>query len=80
MQEHAARKIIEFGYKLILTDMDRQCLCAKYAHEFIESDTFDVSANIDAANRLKKKYQISAVVTFAGIVMKPWPWLIDIWA
>ena len=66
MQEHAAKKIIEFGYKLILTDMDRHCACAKYAHEFVECDTFDFSANIDAADKLKMKYEICAGITLAA--------------
>jgi cysteine synthase A len=66
MQEHAAKKIIEFGYKLILTDMDRNCVCAKYANDFIECDTFDFSANIDAADRLKVKYEICAGITLAA--------------
>ena len=66
MQEHAARKIIEFGYKLILTDMDSNCVCAKYADDFIECDTFDFSGNIDAADKLKLKYKICAGVTVAA--------------
>ena len=66
MQIHAAKKIIEFGYKLILTDIDVNCVCSKYADEFINLDTFDVTANIDEANRLKSKYQISAVITIAA--------------
>jgi biotin carboxylase len=66
MQEHTAKKIIEFGYKLILTDMDKNCVCAKYANDFIECDTFDFSANIGAANKLKLKYKICAGVTVAA--------------
>ena len=66
MQEHTAKKIIEFGYKLILTDMDRNCVCAKYANDFIEYDTFDFSANIDAADKLKVKYEICACITLAA--------------
>lgn len=66
MQEHCARKIIEFGYKLILTDMDKDCVCAKYADTFIECDTFDFSGNIDAADKLKLKYKICAGVTVAA--------------
>ena len=58
MQEHAAKKIIEFGYKLILTDIDMDCVCAKYSNDFVESDTFDFSSNIDAADQLKNKYEI----------------------
>jgi biotin carboxylase len=66
MQEHAAKKIIELGYQLIITDINRHCACAKYAHDFVECDTFDFSANIDAADRLKMKYEISAGITLAA--------------
>ena len=66
MQEHAAKKIIEFGYKLILTDMDSNCVCAKYADDFIECDTFDFFGNINAADKLKLKYKICAGVTVAA--------------
>lgn len=45
MQESAARKILNFGYKLILTDLNKNCVCAKYANEFIECDTFDLEGN-----------------------------------
>ena len=66
MQEHAAKKIIEFGYKLILTDIDMDCVCAKYSNDFVESDTFDFSSNIDAADQLKNKYEICACITVAA--------------
>lgn len=39
MQEHAAKKIVELGYQLILTDINSNCVCAKYADEFIECDS-----------------------------------------
>ena len=66
MQEHIAKKIIELGYKLIVTDMDSTCVCAKYADEFVECDTFDFSGNIDAADKLKLKYKICAGITVAA--------------
>ena len=66
MQEYAAKKIIEFGYKLILTDIDINCVCAQYANHFIECDTFDFSANIAAADKLKVKYEICACITIAA--------------
>ena len=66
MQEPAAKKIIDAGYQLILTDMNRACVCAKYAAEFIECDTFDVEGNRAAAERLRKKYAISAGITLAA--------------
>lgn len=66
MQESAAKKIVEYGYQLILTDINPQCLCAKYATEFVACDTFDVEANKLAAQRLSDKYQICAVLTLAA--------------
>ena len=66
MQKHAAKKIIELGYQLILTDIDSNCVCAKYADEFIVCDTFDFKANLEAADKLKDNYHISAIVTLAA--------------
>lgn len=66
MQESAAKKILNFGYKLILTDFNRDCICAKYADEFIEYDTFDIERNKAAATILQEKYAISAGITLAA--------------
>jgi len=66
MQESAAKKILDFGYKLILTDINPDCICAKYADEFIERDTFDVCGNTMEAERLRKKYDICACITIAA--------------
>jgi biotin carboxylase len=66
MQELAAKKILDLGFQLILTDMNRGCVCAKYATEFVECDTFDLEGNRAAAERLRKKYVISAGITLAA--------------
>jgi biotin carboxylase len=66
MQEAAAKKILDLGYRLILTDMNRDCVCAKYANEFVECDTFDLEGNKNAAERLGKKYVIAAGITLAA--------------
>ncbi len=66
MQEPAAKKILDFGYKLILTDLNRECISAKYADEFVECDTFDFAGNIAAAERLRNKYDICAGITLAA--------------
>lgn len=66
MQQMAARKTIDLGYQLILTDRSPACACAKYADEFVELDTFDVKGNIRAAKQLRKKYSIEAVFTAAA--------------
>ncbi len=66
MQELAAKNILDFGYKLILTDMNRDCICAKYANEFVECDTFDFAGNIAAADSFQLKYDIRAGVTVAA--------------
>lgn len=63
MQTEAAEKVKDGGFKLILTDMNPACVCAKYADEFVEKDTFDIEGNIDAAEKLKEKYEIAAVFT-----------------
>ncbi len=66
MQESAAKKIVELGYKLILTDHNPQCLCARYADEFVACDTFDVDGNQFAAQELSEKYEICGVLTLAA--------------
>jgi len=66
MQEPAAQKILDLGFELILTDMNRGCACAKYATEFVECDTFDREGNEAAAERLRKKYAIAAGITLAA--------------
>lgn len=66
MQESAAKKIVEAGYRLILTDMNPQCMCARYAQEFVACDTFDVDGSRAAAERLRGKYDICAVMTLAA--------------
>ncbi len=66
MQEIAAKKIIERGYKLILTDINPSCTCSKYADELIQLDTFDIEENLKIAESLKSKYFIKAVLTVAA--------------
>lgn len=66
MQEAAARKIVDWGYNLILTDMNPDCICRKYATEFVYLDTFDIEGNLKEAKKLSKKYNIAAVFTGAA--------------
>jgi biotin carboxylase len=66
MQESAAKKILDLGYELILTDMNPGCVCAKYASDFVQCDTFDIEGNKKAAQELRKRYVISAGVTLAA--------------
>ncbi len=66
MQEIVSQEILSRGYKLIITDMNKDCYCSKYADELIELDTFDILGNLKEAKRLKKKYFIKAVLTAAA--------------
>lgn len=66
MQESAAKSIVAFGYRLIVTDLNPQCVCAPLAHEFLTLDTFDVDSNLAAVGDLAEKYNIRAVVTLAA--------------
>jgi len=66
MQESAANRIVALGYKLIVTDLNPLCVCAKYADEFLAFDTFDVDSNLTAARDLVQKFNIKAVVTLAA--------------
>lgn len=62
MQELAASRIRERGYKLIVTDRNDTCVCAKYAAEVVHLDTFDIAGNMRAADKLRQKWRIKAVI------------------
>jgi biotin carboxylase len=62
MQEPAARKVVERGYELIVTDRDEHCVCSRYAADLVHLDTFDIKGNKKAAARLKGAWQIDAVL------------------
>jgi len=66
MQEIAAREIIGMGFRLIITDRNKQCICMKYADETVELDTFDIKGNLEEAKRLKEKFHIRAAVAIAA--------------
>jgi biotin carboxylase len=62
MQEPAARKVKERGFRLIISDRDSGCVCARYADELVERDTFDIPGNMDASRWLARRYEIRAVL------------------
>lgn len=66
MQEIAARKVLERGYRLLVTDRNPDCVCAAYADEVVPLDTFDIQGNLKAAPGLGKKYRIEAVLAPAA--------------
>lgn len=66
MQVSAAKSIVALGYKLIVTDLNPDCVCAPYADSFLAFDTFDVPSNQAAATELAQRYEICAVVTLAA--------------
>jgi len=66
MQELTAKKIIQMGFKLLITDRDPDCICSKYADELVELDTFDIEGNINAATNLGKNLKIKAVISPAA--------------
>ncbi len=66
MQAGAATRILDAGYKLILTDMNPDCACAGFANELVVADTFNTNKNLKASRTLSRKYSIQAVVTVAA--------------
>ena len=66
MQAPAAKKIKDDGLQLILTDMNHDCYCNKYADEFVELDTFDSKGNLKKAMDLQFNYEIKGVLTVAA--------------
>ncbi len=65
MQKLAAEKIKIRGFRLIITDMDPECVCAAIADEFVPLNTFDIPGNLKAADALNKKYDIKGVLGIA---------------
>ncbi len=66
MQEPAAIKIKELGYRLIISDRSPDCHCARYADELLALDTFDIAGNLQAAQTLAGKFAIEAVLAVAA--------------
>jgi biotin carboxylase len=66
MQEITARSIKEMGYQLILTDKNKDCVCAPLADEIVPLDTFDMEGNVQQIPALKAKFDIHAVLTAAA--------------
>ncbi len=66
MQKTAAQKILSSGFALILSDRNPAAVCVPLADLFLPIDTFDVDAHLRAADDVKKKFNIQAVMTFAA--------------
>ncbi|TAL60211.1 MAG: hypothetical protein EPN85_07725 [Bacteroidetes bacterium] len=66
MQEVAAKRITELGYSLIITDMNKECICAKYAALVLPYDTFDVESNLNSIDKIQKAFDLKAVMTTAA--------------
>ena len=56
----------KLGYKTIVTDINKNCICRKKADLFFSVDIFDVAKNLSLLKKLKKKYLIKSVF-IAGI-------------
>jgi len=60
-------EVKDLGYKVIVSDRTRSCICAKEADIFIEADIFDTKGHLEEAFRLKGSgIKISGVLA-AGI-------------
>lgn len=66
MQHIAAKKIQASGYALIVSDRSSQAVCAGFADLFLPIDTFDVAAHLENCAKVKKQFNIKAVMTFAA--------------
>ena len=51
----------ELGYKTIVTDQNKNCICKKKADLFFCVDIFDIKKNISLSKKLKKKYSIKSI-------------------
>ena len=66
MQRVAAEKILARGFRLIISDGDKDCVLVHLADEFVEVDIFDVENHIKHADKLNELYEISGVFTAAS--------------
>ncbi len=66
MQVPAARAIKQLGYQLIVSDGSAECSCRPMADHFIEADTFDTEANLQAIANHPARHKIIAVFTCAA--------------
>lgn len=60
-------EVKQLGYKVIVSDMNRQCICARKADLFLEMNIFDVQSHIFEALKLKSESVKIAGVLAAGI-------------
>ena len=56
MQRVAAEKILARGFRLIISDGDKDCVLVHLADEFVEVDIFDVENHIKHADKLNELY------------------------
>ena len=66
MQHIAARKILDSGFALVLSDRNPAAVCAPLADLFLPIDTFDVAGHLEAAEQVKNKFDLKAVMTFGA--------------
>ncbi len=51
----------KLGYKTIVSDQSRDCICKKKADLFFNVDIFNIPKNISLLKKLKKKYSIKSI-------------------
>jgi hypothetical protein len=52
MQEPMAKRIVDEGYQLIISDYNPHCICRQYAHEFVVADIYNPWETARAAEEL----------------------------
>jgi hypothetical protein len=66
MQVPAANAIKQLGYELIVSDGSAECACKPLADHFIQADTFNPQANLQAIEKHAARHRIVAVFTCAA--------------
>ncbi|WP_415303949.1 ATP-grasp domain-containing protein [Candidatus Pelagibacter sp. Uisw_090] len=56
----------ELGYKILITDINKNCFCKSNADLFFQVDIFNIKKNLDLLNKIKKKIDIKSIFV-AGI-------------
>ena len=66
MQAEAAAIAKGLGYRLIVSDGDKECALSRTADVFLNISTFDVGEHLELSKHLQTEIQIGGVLTFAA--------------
>lgn len=66
MQFHLAKRILQLGYALIVSDGKEDAFCRSLADAFVHADTFDIDTHKKAVKELQHEFDIVAAINVAS--------------